>query len=661
MSLSSNTRALTLLQSHFGFQQFREGQEQVISAILAGHSAAAIFPTGSGKSLCYQLPATVMPHLTLVVSPLLALMQDQLAYLAQRGIRAASIDSTQSREQANEVMKGIRGGQIKVLMISVERLNNERFRQFISEVPISLLVVDEAHCISEWGHNFRPDYLKLPKYQHELKIPQTLLLTATATPKVITDMGSKFGIDEANVTMTGFYRPNLHLGVIGVKSVDKVERLSLWLQSRLNQSGIIYVTLQQTAEQVAEQLSRRGISAKAYHAGMSAEVRTSIQQSFMAGKQQIIVATIAFGMGIDKSDIRFVVHYDLPKSIENYAQEIGRAGRDGGQSDCLVLANGDNLNTLENFVYGDTPESSDIATVLNEIRAVYQAQSKPAQFGKNKEWEVVLNSLSSQSNIRPLSLKTLLVYLELLKVIKPTYSYFAEYKFKLLNSESEIMAAFNAERSDFIRAIFNSSDKAKIWSTVNFDKLNQVYASDRQRVLKAINYLDEKGMIELQSKQMTQVYEVLGTEIDVNALQSSLFERFRNKEQSEVARINHLVAFFTSNHCLSQQLAHYFADTDMQQPCGTCSVCLGDQAILPPQAYLQPLDALNFTELTRDASNKLGNRNSAVLLARFLCGLTTPIFTRLKMRSCHGFSRLEHYRFADVLQWVEHHSHYSDD
>ena len=220
---------MSTLKRVFGFDQLRPGQEAVISAVLAGRSAAAIFPTGSGKSLCYQLPALHLPHLTLVISPLLALMQDQLAFLHAHCIAAASIDSAQSREQSMEVMNRARSGELKILMISVERLKNERFRNFIAQVPISLLVVDEAHCISEWGHNFRPDYLKLPDYQRQFGIKQVLLLTATATPRVIADMREKFAIAEADVVTTGFYRPNLNLLVEPVPGGAKAQRLQQWL------------------------------------------------------------------------------------------------------------------------------------------------------------------------------------------------------------------------------------------------------------------------------------------------------------------------------------------------------------------------------------------------------------------------------------------------
>lgn len=637
--------AHALLNRYFGFDQFREGQQEVVENILNGHSAAAIFPTGSGKSLCYQLPATVLPHLTLVVSPLLALMDDQLSFLKRKGIAAASIDSTQTNEQASAVVEGVKEGRIKILMISVERLNNERFRRFIGSVPISMLVIDEAHCISEWGHNFRPDYLKLPAYQRELNIPQVLLLTATATPKVIEDMGKKFAITQQCVTLTGFYRANLNLQAVGIPSNEKLGYLYPWLEARKGQSGIVYVTLQQTAEYVAQELVKSGFAALAYHAGMDSEKRKSIQTQFMHGKVPIIVATIAFGMGIDKSDIRFVAHYDLPKSIENYAQEIGRAGRDGLSSDCLVLANRDNLNVLENFVYGDTPELTAIEFVLEQIKRDSQ---------NNATWEVMLNPLSSAANIRILSLKTLLVYLEMLRVIKPKYSYFAEYRFKLLCPIEEVLAKFDPDRQVFINAVVDSSQKAKLWYSANFDALEQKIPNSRDRAIKALDYLHQKHLIELQSKQLTQVYQVFSANLD-GELAVKLFKRFSVKERSEIKRINQLVDYFDSESCLSLQLAQYFADPRLTQPCGHCSVCSGHSAKLPAPVRLQPLNQFDFNELCNEAMKKLGSRLSPVLLSRYLCGLTTPIFTHLKMRQVKGFGRFDQYRFADVLLWTETH------
>ncbi|MCT8965101.1 RecQ family ATP-dependent DNA helicase [Pseudomonas veronii] len=637
------------LQQVFGYPQFRLGQEAAVSAVLAGRSAAAIFPTGSGKSLCYQLSAVLLPHLTLVVSPLLALMQDQLGFLQRHGISAGSIDSAQSRDEANEVMARARSGELKILMISVERLKNERFRNFLLSVPISLLVVDEAHCISEWGHNFRPDYLKLPDYQRQFKIPQALLLTATATPKVIADMQAKFAIAPDDVITTGFYRPNLNLLVEPVSGADKRRRLVQWMNERPGQPSIVYVTLQKTAEQIAEHLNRHGIQAEAYHAGLPHDKREGIQQRFMGGRSNCIVATIAFGMGIDKSDIRNVVHFDLPKSIENYSQEIGRAGRDGQPSDCLVLANRDSLNVLENFVYGDTPEQEGIRRVLDELQAARG----------DGQWEFLLRSLSDHSNIRELPLKTLLVQLELKGVIAPRYAFYAEYRFKYLIEPDALLARFSGERQAFVAAIVQVCKRAKTWATVDFDTLYQQHQAERNRVVKALDYFQEQGLIELESKQMTEVYSLLKTDFDPQVLSAELYTGFKQHEVTEVARIHAMLDLFATEHCLGQRLARYFGDEHAPQRCGHCSVCHGHVAHLPAPPSLAPLVDKNFMGLCGDFIHRhheyCGQLPGAERLTRFLGGISVPLFTKLKARGIPGFAALEDYPYAEVREWAEIH------
>ncbi|WP_339491382.1 RecQ family ATP-dependent DNA helicase [Pseudomonas sp. EA_15y_Pfl2_R67] len=637
------------LEQVFGYPQFRPGQEAAIGAVLAGRSAAAIFPTGSGKSLCYQLSALLLPHLTLVVSPLLALMQDQLAFLKRHGIAAASIDSAQGRDETNDAMARARSGELKILMISVERLKNERFRNFLQQVPISLLVVDEAHCISEWGHNFRPDYLKLPDYQREFNVPQVLLLTATATPKVIADMQAKFAIAAVDVVTTGFYRPNLNLLVEPVRGADKRARLVQWLGERAGQPSIVYVTLQRTAEQIAEHLGRHGIEAEAYHAGLPHEQREAIQRRFMGGQSNCIVATIAFGMGIDKSDIRNVVHFDLPKSIENYSQEIGRAGRDGQPSDCLVLANRDSLNVLENFVYGDTPELAGIRCVLDELKAA----------GPDGQWEFLLGPLADQSNIRQLPLKTLLVQLELRGLIAPRYAYFAEYRFKFLTEPQELLERFEGERRDFVSAIIQTSSRARAWATVNFDGMYQQYHAERNRVVKALDFFQEKGWIELESKQMTEVYSVLDADLDVQVLSAELHVYFTRHEQGEIARIHAMLELFATDRCLGYRLAQYFGDDNAPRQCGHCSVCHGHVAHLPEPPSLPALVDKSFEALCGDFIHKheqhSGSVPSAERLTRFLCGISVPLFTRLKARKIGGYAALEAYPYAEVRQWTQAH------
>ncbi|KAF6687894.1 RecQ family ATP-dependent DNA helicase [Pseudomonas sp. EKM23D] len=637
------------LQQVFGYPQFRTGQEDTVSAVLAGRSAAAIFPTGSGKSLCYQLSAVLLPHLTLVVSPLLALMQDQLGFLQRHGISAGSIDSAQSREDANDVMARARSGELKILMISVERLKNERFRNFLQSVRISLLVVDEAHCISEWGHNFRPDYLKLPDYQRQFNIPQALLLTATATPEVIADMQTKFAIAANDVVTTGFYRPNLNLLVEPVSGADKRRRLIQWMNERAGQPSIVYVTLQKTAEQIAEHLNRHGIQAEAYHAGLPHDKREGIQQRFMDGRSNCIVATIAFGMGIDKSDIRNVVHFDLPKSIENYSQEIGRAGRDGRPSDCLVLANRDSLNVLENFVYGDTPEQEGILRVLEQLQAAR---------GEG-QWEFLLRSLADHSNIRELPLKTLLVQLELRGVIAPRYAFYAEYRFKYLVEPEALLARFSGERQQFVAAIIQVCKRAKTWATVDFDALHQQHNAVRSRVVKALDYFQEQGLIELESKQMTEVYSLLNTEFDPQALSQELYTGFKQHELAQVARIHAMLELFATEHCLGQRLARYFGDENAPQRCGHCSVCHGQVAHLPPPPSLPALVDKNFMGLCGDFIHRhhehTGHLPGAERLTRFLGGISVPLFTKLKARTIPGFAALEDYPYAEVRAWAQAH------
>ncbi|MDN3522329.1 RecQ family ATP-dependent DNA helicase [Halomonas ramblicola] len=647
------------LQRVFDYPDFRPGQRPVIEAIAAGRSAAAIFPTGSGKSLCYQLPALHLPHLTLVISPLLALMQDQLAFLARHGIPAASLDSGQSREEAGAVMESVTRGEIRILMVSVERLKNERFRAFIRRVPISLLVVDEAHCISEWGHNFRPDYLKLPAYRREFDIPQVLLLTATATPRVIADMSERFDIEPGDVTATGFYRQNLDLEVAPVPAGARPRTLVEWLRPRLAgdapQSSIVYVTLQQTAERLAAYLGKAGLPAVAYHAGLDGERRDAIQRDFMAGRAPCIVATIAFGMGIDKADIRGVVHFDLPKSIENYSQEIGRAGRDGGPADCLMLAGRDNLSVLENFVYGDTPERHGIRRV---IEALGQAAGADGE-----EWELTLNALSQQTDIRPLPLKTLLVQLELRGIIAPRHSYFADYRFRLHEAPESLVARFPGKRGAFVQAILDAAPRARTWHALDFSALERLGAergldTRRGRVLTALEYFVDKGWMTLESKQLTEVYRVTETAFDPDRLADELHGYFRDKERAEVERLHAMLALFESDRCLSRRLAEWFGDDRAPERCGHCSACRGHPARLPDAAPLPPLEDQDTEALLGGLLERLeaagdGHPATPDLLARFLCGITTPLFSRLKARQLPGFAALEGYPYAEVQGWLE--------
>ncbi|KAG9729297.1 ATP-dependent DNA helicase, partial [Aureobasidium melanogenum] len=360
-----------LLREKFGYPGFRGEQEKAILSLLRGENTLAIFPTGAGKSLCYQIPAIAFPlmdkmsgnerphgaGLTLVVSPLIALMKDQTDALKNRGIAADCSDSTKTYEQHQQIHADIHAGKLRLLYVSPEKLSNEAFVASMKHVAggVRLVAVDEAHCISEWGHSFRPTYLMVERFTKEIKVERVICLTATATPKVAEDVRAAFDILERNEFRTSPYRPNLRLEAVATDSQEaKLPLLFKWLREHPD-STIVYVTLQQQAEDLCKVLRQKSFNAAFYHAGMKVEEKTAVQDSFMADKIRIVVATIAFGMGIDKSDIRGVVHLDLPSTVEEYSQQVGRAGRDGEPGYCIMFICHSDIYLRQNFSLGDLP------------------------------------------------------------------------------------------------------------------------------------------------------------------------------------------------------------------------------------------------------------------------------------------------------------------
>lgn len=359
--------AITTLRQHFGFDDFREGQREVVGSILEGKDAVVVMPTGSGKSLCYQLPAMILEGVTLVVSPLIALMKDQVDALQARGLPATFINSSISEPEQRARIESLRRRAHKLVYIAPERFRSSRFTSAIQSIPISLFAVDEAHCISMWGHDFRPDYLRLKHVIHSLGRVQTVALTATATPYVRSDIVQQLGLTQPQTFVSGFDRPNLSIEVVHTeKEKEKIARIRRLAKTH-DGSGIVYASTRKSVEQVGRSLTNAGLTVSTYHAGMSDGVRVKAQDDFMSGRTQLIVATNAFGMGIDKPDIRFVAHYQIPGSIEAYYQEIGRAGRDGLPSTCVLLFNYADKNTHDFFIEGSYP---DISTVKNVYGAL---------------------------------------------------------------------------------------------------------------------------------------------------------------------------------------------------------------------------------------------------------------------------------------------------
>lgn len=369
---------LIALREHFGFRKFLHGQESIISAILGGQDALVVMPTGGGKSLCYQLPAVVMEGVTIVVSPLIALMKDQVDALTAKGIPATMINSAIGYPEQQERLRKLREGAYRLVYIAPERFRNETFTRTLSQVPIALFAVDEAHCLSQWGHDFRPDYIRLGEALAGLGRPQTVALTATATPQVRKDILQHLGLANPFQCVTGFERPNLSITIQHIeKTAQKYQRLKEIL--REHQTGIIYCATRKQVEEVTDHLHHGGIPVMAYHGGMSDEDREKAQNLFIKRKRQVAVATNAFGMGIDRPDVRFVVHFDVPGSVEAYYQEAGRAGRDGEPAVCELLFNYADTRTQEFFIDGNNP-GADV------IRQVYLA----LQHAANAQHEAVL-------------------------------------------------------------------------------------------------------------------------------------------------------------------------------------------------------------------------------------------------------------------------------
>ncbi len=635
-TLSRAASPSAMLAQTFKLQAFRPGQEAVIRSLLAGRSALAMFPTGGGKSLCYQLPALLLDGLTLVVSPLIALMKDQVDALNDLKIPAARLDSSLSGEEVQQIYQGLDDGSIKLLYVAPERLSNERFLARLQRLNISLMAVDEAHCVSEWGHNFRPDYLKLAGLTDTLRIGRVLALTATATPKVAEQIRSSFGIGSEDHVQTGFYRHNLDIAVTPCASDQRNSLLLQRIKERGPEPAIVYVTLQKTAEAVADYLCRHGLNASVYHAGLKDEQRSQTQEAFMAGETPIVVATIAFGMGIDKADIRAIYHYNLPKSLENYMQEIGRAGRDGKTAHCELLACLDDLTVLENFTYGDTPDASALMGLMQWL------SDQPEHF------DLAVQELAGQFDLRPLVLNTLLTYLELDGVIKATAPFYTEYKIAFTDSPDAVLAQFDPRRAKFLQQLFETGKSGRIWLTLKPRDAARQLNVEQGRIVRALNYLEQQGMIQLKVAGIRQGYRMIDPPVATDERIQRMTALFRERETRDISRLRQIRDWAGSSGCLQQPLMAYFGEA-RPEPCGHCSGCRGETRPLLPRKS-QPLDSALGESVAREAHPALAQPRQ---LARFLCGISSPKTSRARLTKDSRFGALAETPFADVLAACE--------
>ena len=630
-----------VLRKWFGMKALRGGQEAVMRALLAGRPALALFPTGGGKSLCYQLPALLMEGVTLVISPLIALMKDQVEVLRARGIAAARLDSSLTSEEVAEVYAGMASGRLKLLYVAPERLLKETFVERLKGVNIAMMAVDEAHCISEWGHSFRPEYLRLAHVAREMGIKRVLALTATATVPVAEDIRRAFGVGEGDVVRMSFLRANLSYRVTPCEAGKRLGILTERLKKR-GGPAVVYVTLQQTAEMVATHLQRQGIKARAYHAGLPAEHRAEAQEAFMAGTVEVMVATIAFGMGIDKADIRAVYHYNLPKTVENYQQETGRAGRDGKAAVCELLACRDDLVVLENFVYGDTPTEGALRKVVDHLTR------------RGALFEVSVYDLSIATDVRQAVTETIITYLELEGCLKPVGMGYARYEVRLIGTMERLLAGRSAEKRAFLQALMATGKEGRRWVVIEPESAAAALEVERDEVVWTLHVLEEAGEVELKASGVRQRFRAGEGKVEMAGVMGRMQERFAAREAADLKRLGQVVELAGHPGCLTRWLLGYFGEV-MEADCGKCESCRKpreEEREIPGTAVagISMEEVATIRDVIREGHAALG---SARALTRFLCGLTSPAAGRARLGRHEAFGCLERLPFREVLEQVE--------
>jgi ATP-dependent DNA helicase RecQ len=560
----SNIEAREALKKHFGFTDFLEGQAEVIDSVLAQQNAVVVMPTGGGKSLCYQLPAVMMDGVTLVVSPLIALMKDQVDALITRKIPTTFINSSIGYAETNKRLSEIRRGLYKLVYVAPERFRSQAFMDAIANVTVRLFAVDEAHCISHWGHDFRPDYLRLRDAIERIGHPQIIALTATATQKVRADISEQLGLRDPRYLVAGFDRPNLALRVDHVSSEkEKLETLKRIIKTS-GGAGIIYTATRKSVEQVSAKLKMAGLSVEPYHGGMGEIERTRAQDSFMTGRVQAIIATNAFGMGIDKRDIRFVAHYHIPGSIEAYYQEVGRAGRDGLPAECTLLFNYADTRTQQFFLEGNHPPPELIRRVYHEI----------ASFGTEKI-EMSTRELGQRLEEKnEMSIYSALVLLEKAGHIERGRSSDKNIIARLTTRVDEALERFDGESAESVvlrELIFNRDINDRDQTEIDLHAIGRLLDLEDGQIRRAIRSLSSRGIISFRN-----TYQGRGIKLLDDPPATSL--RIDKKElaaraAAEQWKLRRMIDFCYHKGCLRRFILTYFGDSKKIDRCQTCSVC----------------------------------------------------------------------------------------
>jgi ATP-dependent DNA helicase RecQ len=559
---------LELLGIHYGYKTFRPGQEKVIDNILGGKSTVVIMPTGGGKSLCYQLPALILDGITIVISPLIALMKDQVDSLNRIGIPATFINSSISLQETTNRLYEVKDGKYKLLYIAPERFYSREFTEALKEIKVSLFAVDEAHCISQWGHDFRPSYMKLKYAIAELNNPIVLALTATATPEVREDIIVQLGLINPELVITGFARPNLQFGVVHASEGQKPQIIVDAISAIEDGVGIIYVGTRSRADNLLQILLENNIEAAVYHAGMDPEDRKWVQENFMSGKVKVIVATNAFGLGIDKSNIRFVIHYDMPGTIEAYYQESGRAGRDGRPSFCLLLYNSRDRYLQEFFIKGDNPPPQ-------LIYEIYNALTEQATDTVLITYAELSEMLSEK--VPDMAVGTILKILEREGYIARTHERDGSAYIKLLKDFNYIISTFSG-RSKKKAQTFNKlyakfADELTAGWQVNLEEASNILEISKDSFLRLVRSLSEDGLVEyrppFKGTEIKILKKVSAEELNID------IEALKEKLKNAYKKLDRIEDYVFHSDCRQKYILNYFGDYELSQ-CKKCDNCLTD-------------------------------------------------------------------------------------
>lgn len=576
----------------FAREQFRPGQQELVRAAVAGRNCLGIMPTGHGKSLCYQMAAAMLHGRTsLVVSPLIALMREQVAYLQGLGMAAYRYDSSLEDTERDALLSALGSGQVQLLYVAPESLENAALQQALSKTQLGIFVVDEAHCLSEWGHSFRPDYLKLPRWCKQRPFHAIMAFTATATMRVQDDLCRFFNIAEEDVVRISPYRPNITRRVMGTR--NRLAALCDFLQDGAHLPAIVYCRTRKGSEELASLLQANGLEAAAYHAGQPIELREQLQDDFLANRRRILVATIAFGMGVDKPDVRSVVHYNTPASPESYIQESGRAGRDGAPAVSLVLLDGNDIQDARNRIYAAEPDAEG---VLRCCRWLLPAAPTVVSL-----WE-----LGTSCDVPDDVPQRLLADLQKVGLISIEGKGFKYYKVIPLFPLGTILDGRDFEETERLRWLYAHRDAELADAAVAW---NCSYTE----ALEFLRECEQSGEWKITFRQQAlSIVPLSGG--DARTYAAELSAAYARRRVADLARLQSLLDFLTGDGCINTSLARYFTD-ESPSPCGHCQACIGVSPCITPvssQSLHLPADA-DLPEFSRPAQRR-----------RFLLGLASP-------------------------------------